>query len=181
MRGSGQAGYSLVELVILLTVIAVVLAVTIPSIKQTLTTYHRNGAAREVLAQIREAQSAAVTRGGVYAFQWGGDTGVNYPQSQYRVVRDTSGACALPAVGSAEDNTNVLTGWTDLSDTYRGTHIQSVVDNGGNPMGKVMFRSTGASANTCTSVSFPVTVTVADDRGRTREIEIKSAGSVRLK
>ncbi len=181
MRRSRQAGYSLLQLLTVLAVVAVVLAVAVPGVKITLAAYNRNGAAREVLARIREAQSAAVTRGGVYGFQWGGDTGVNYPQSQYRVVRDTTSACGLPAVGAAKDDTNVLTGWTDLAKTYPGTTIQSVVDNGGNAMGKVMFKSTGASVNTCAGVSFPVTVTVADTLGKTRQIEIKSAGSVRLK
>ncbi len=181
MRRTRQAGFTLLELTTLLTVVALILAVTIPGVVKTLGSYHRNGAAREVLTQIREAQSAAVTRGGVYGFQWGGDTGVNRPQSEYRVVKDTTGACALPLVGAAEDDTSVLTGWTDLTKTFPRTKIQSVLDNGGNAMGKVMFKSTGASVNTCASVNFPVTVTVVDDSGKTRLIEIRSAGSVRLR
>jgi hypothetical protein len=131
------------------------------------------------MAQIRNAQSAAVTRDGVYAFQWGGDTAVNYPQSQFRLVRDT-GVCALPAATSVKDDTNVLAFWTDIAATYPGTRIQSVVDNSGNAVGKLMFNSRGASVNTCMTANFPITVTVADSLGKTRQIQIRSAGSVKL-
>jgi type II secretory pathway pseudopilin PulG len=169
----------LLELATTLGVAALILAVAVPGIRTTLAVYNRNGAAREVLAQIRNAQSAAVTRDGVYVFQWGGDTAVNYPQNQFRLVQDT-GTCALPAATTAKNDTTVLTYWTDLSKTYPGTKIQSVVDNSGTAVGKVMFNSRGASLNSCATANFPVTVTVADDLGNTRRIQIRSAGSVRL-
>ena len=180
MRRNQQAGYSMVELLAVLAAATVILAVTLPGLRQALASYHRSGAAREVLAQVREAQSAAITRGGVYGLQWGGDTGVNYPPSQYRIVKDTSGGCVFPAVGAAEDATTVLTGWTDLAATNPGTKILSVLDNNGTAVGKVLFKSSGASVNTCTSVSFPITITVSDRTAGTRQIVIRSAGSIRL-
>jgi type II secretory pathway pseudopilin PulG len=169
----------LLELATTLGVAALILAVAVPGVRTTLAVYNRNGAAREVLAQIRNAQSAAVTRDGVYIFQWGGDTAVNYPQSQFRLVKDT-GTCALPAASTPKNDTTVLTYWTSLSATYPGTKIQSVVDSGGTAVGKVMFNSRGASINSCATANFPITVTVADDLGNTRQIQIRSAGSVRL-
>ena len=77
MTRNRQAGFTLLELAVILLVAALLLAVAIPGIRSTIAVYNRNGAAREVTAQIRNAQSAAVTRDGVYAFQWGGDTAVN--------------------------------------------------------------------------------------------------------
>jgi len=179
MRSAREAGFTLLELTTTLAVAAALLAVGVPAVRTTLAVYSRNGAAREVMAQIRNAQSAAVTRDGVYVFQWGGDTAVNYPQAQYRIVKD-SGGCALPAATVAADDSTVLATWSDLSKSYPGTRIQSVVDNGGNAVGKIMFNSRGASVNTCAAASFPITVTVADDLGYTRTIQIRSAGSVRL-
>jgi prepilin-type N-terminal cleavage/methylation domain-containing protein len=179
MRRGQQAGFTLLELAVTLTVAAIILAVTVPGIRSTIAVYQRNGAAREVLAQIRNAQSAAITRDGVYVFQWGGDTTVNYSLGQYRLVKDT-GVCSLPSATASSDNNTVLVDWTDVAATYPGTKIQSVVDNSGTAVGKVMFNSRGASVNTCTSASFPITVTVADSLGNTRQIQIRSAGSVKL-
>jgi prepilin-type N-terminal cleavage/methylation domain-containing protein len=179
MTRNSQAGLTLIELVVTLALAALLLVIAVPGIRNTLAVYNRNGAAREVMAQIRNAQSAAVTRDGVYAFQWGGDTAVNYPQSQFRLVRDT-GACALPAATTAKDDTNVLTYWTDVAARYPGTTIQSVVDNSGTAVGKLMFNSRGASVNTCMTANFPITVTVSDSLGKTRQIQIRSAGSVKL-
>jgi type IV fimbrial biogenesis protein FimT len=179
MTRNPQAGFTVLEIAVTLTLLAVLLAVAVPGVQSLLAVYNRTGAAREVMAQIRNAQSAAVTRGGVYVFQWGGDTAVNYPVSQYRLVRDT-GTCALPAATASQDGTNVLTFWTDFAATYPGTKIQSVVDNSGTAVGKVMFNATGASVNNCTTVNFPITVTVSDSLGKTRQIQIRSAGSVRL-
>jgi type II secretory pathway pseudopilin PulG len=160
-------------------VVALAVGAGVPGLRNTLATYNRNGAVREIMAQIRNTQSAAVTRDGVYVFQWGGDTAVGYPQSQYRVVKDT-GTCALPAATTAKNDTTVLTYWTDLALSYPGTKIQSVVDNSGTAVAKIMFNSRGASINSCLTANFPVTVTVADDLGFTRAIKIQSAGSVRL-
>jgi len=179
MPRNRQAGFTLLELAVTVAVAAILLAVAVPGVRATLAVYNRNGAAREVMAQIRNAQSAAVTRDGVFVFQWGGDTAVNYPQSQYRLVRDT-GACALPAATASKDDTNVLTYWTDIAAMYPGTKIQSVVDNSGTAVGKLMFNSRGASVNNCLTASFPITVTVSDSLGKTRQIQIRSAGSVRL-
>ena len=180
MKRDSQTGFTMVELAVTLTVAAMLLAIVVPGIKNTLAVYNRNGAAREVMAQIRNAQSAAVTRDGVYVFQWGGDTAVNYPESQYRLVKDTSGACALPTATTAKDDTNVLVYWRDVATTFPGTKIQSVIDNSGTAVGKIMFNSRGASVNTCATANFPITVTVADGAGKTRQIQIRSAGSVKL-
>lgn len=174
-----QNGFTTVELLTGLLILALMAGASIPIVLGMLDTYHRNGAARQVLPEIRQTQSLAVTRGVTLAFQWGGS--VSYPASQYRIVQDTSGACALPATGTAENGTTVVKGWTDVSKDYKGLTIQSIKDNNNVSVGTVMFNSRGASVNTCSAVSFPVIATVSDQRGLTRQIEIRSAGNLVLR
>jgi hypothetical protein len=58
--------------------------------------------------------------------------------------------------------------------------ILSIRDSNDKSLGGLMFDSLGASTNTCTSVNFPVTVTLSDGSGNARQIEIGSAGSTTL-
>jgi hypothetical protein len=101
--------------------------------------------------------------------------------SIYRLERDGTGACGWPApADTTATNQNVIRDWRDLSIAYPGITITTVQDNGGNPLGGLMFNPQGASVNTCTAISFPLTVTVADGSGDTRTIQIRSAGSARI-
>jgi type II secretory pathway pseudopilin PulG len=179
-RRAGQRGYGALDVLVALAVVAVVTAATVPVVRGTLRTYQRNGAAREVLAAIRDAQSLAVMRGEIFGLHWGGDAGVNGAPGEYRIVRDTTGSCGLPSKAAPEDGTNVIRDWIDISSAFSGTSIESIRDSANHALGAVMFDSKGASLNTCSSVSFPVRVTVADAEGATRVIEIRAAGGTRL-
>jgi prepilin-type N-terminal cleavage/methylation domain-containing protein len=176
-RPSGrEAGFTLVEALVVLAVVAIVLSTTGPSVVNAMGSYSRSAAARDVLSEIRRTQSLAVTRGGIFVFQWGGDAAANRPVSQYRLVRDTTKACGLPSVTAAVDGTNVIKTWRDLGVDYKGMTIQSIRDASSNNVYKVMFNSMGQSVNTCATTTFPVTVTLADSAGRTRSVVIQSAG-----
>ena len=176
----GEPRYGLIDIFLTLALVSIVLAATVPSVVGTLRAVERNGAARHVLAEIRATQSLAVVRGGVFGFQWGADTGVNLPASQYRIVRDATGTCSFPAVNAPADDTTVIRAWSDLHTEYSGMTIQSIRDNNNQALGGVMFNSMGASVNTCTPVSFPIEVTVSDLSGATLVIEIRSAGGTHL-
>ena len=54
------AGFTASNLLVTLAIAGVLLAATIPAVSTTLRTYHRNGAAREVLAEIRRTQALAI-------------------------------------------------------------------------------------------------------------------------
>lgn len=100
----------------------------------------------------------------------------------YRIERDGTGLCGFPApTDSTATNTDVIRDWRDLSIEYPGVTITAVQDNGGTPLGGVMFNPQGASVYTCPPVvAFPVTVTIGDGSGDTRTIQIRSAGSARI-
>ena len=177
-RHIGAKGFSLVELFVAIIIAGILIAMGLPSFLGLIQRSSMNAGTRQVMYEIRAVQSLAVTRGGVFGFHWGGDPLVGFPPSQYRIIRDTTGACGFPAPTAPQDGTNVVRTWFDLAGEYPGIVVQSVRDNVGTVLGGVMFNSRGASVNTCAAVTFPVTVTVADNSGATRTITIQRAGRV---
>jgi len=177
-RHIGSKGFSLVELFVAITIAGILIGVGLPSFLGLIQRSSINAGSRQVMYEIRAVQNLAVTRGGVFGFHWGGDPLVGFPPSQYRIVRDTTGACGFPAAAAPQDGTDVVRTWFDLAREYPGIVVQSVRDNVGTNLAGVMFNSRGASVNTCAAVTFPVTVTVTDNSGVTRTITILRAGRV---
>lgn len=180
-RCLGSRGFTVIELLSALIIAAILIGAAMPSFLTLIRDSRLNSATRQVVSEIRAVQSLAVTRGGVFGFHWGGDPGVGMATSIYRLERDGPVACNWPApTDSTATNQNVIRDWLDLSVEYPGVMITAIQDNGGNPLGGLMFNARGESVNTCTVVSFPLTVTVADASGVTRTIQVRSAGSVRI-
>lgn len=179
----GSQGFTVIELLSALVIAAILIGAAMPSFLSMIRGSRLNAATRQVVSEIRAVQSLAVTRGGVFGFHWGGDPLVGMATSVYRIESNQTGNCPdwpLPADTMAT-NPDVIRDWRDLSIEYPGVTITAVQDNGGNPLGGVMFNSQGASVNTCPpAVSFPLTVTIADGSGNTRTVEIRSAGSARI-
>jgi type II secretory pathway pseudopilin PulG len=171
----------MMELVIAFVIAAILVGASMPSFLALTQTSRLNGATRQVVSEIRAAQSLAVTRGGVFGFHWGGDPLVGWATSLYRIEQDATGACGWPApADTAATNQNVITEWRDLSVEYPGVTITAVQDNGGNTIGGPMFSAEGESVNTCIAVSFPLTITLGDGSGATRTIQVRNAGSARI-
>ena len=177
-RHIGGKGFSLMELFVAVAIAGILIGVGLPSFLGLIQRSSINAGTRQVMYEIRAVQNLAVTRGGVFGFHWGGDPLAALPPSQYRIIRDTTGACGFPAPAAPQDGTDVVRTWFDLAGEYPGVTIQSVRDNVATPLGGVMFNSRGGSVNTCGAVTFPVTVTVADTSGVTRTITIQRAGRV---
>ncbi len=182
-RDIGCGGVTLVELIVAIVIAAILITAGLPALLPLIRNSRIDGAARQVMYEIRAVQNLAVTRGDVFGFQWGGDPtppGTGRLNSEYRIVRDTTGACGFPAPGAPMDGTDVVRTWFDLAGEYPGVTIQSVQDSNSTVIGGIMFNSRGASVNTCAAVAFPLTVTIADTGGATRTIEIQRAGRVRI-
>ena len=176
-------GFTAFELLVVVTVTAILAAVGMPVFLGLTETYRLNAATRQVATEIRRVQSLAVSRGSVVGFHWGGDPNLPAPgrlDSEYRIERDATGACGYPPPDDTSTNPDVITDWTDLTRDYRGVVISAVQDTDGTALGGVMFNGRGTSVNTCTGVAFPLTVTVADTTGATRTIQVRSAGSLRI-
>lgn len=180
LRQSGNAGFSALELLVAVVIAAILAGAAIPSFLNLVRNSRIDGATRHVLYEIRSAQSLAISRGGVFGFQWGGDA--EQLDSMYRVVRDETGNCGFPEVDAPVDGTNVMRGWYNLAGEYPGVIIASVQDANNAVIGGVMFNSRGASVNTCiTPVAFPVTIVVVDSSGTQRCVDVQRAGKVSVR
>jgi len=184
LRHIGNVGFSAVELLLAMTIAALLIGAAMPAFLSMVQRSRIDGGSRQVLYEIRSAQSLAISRGGVFGFQWGGDPAIGGPPplaSQYRIVRDLTGACGFPAVGALLDGTNVIRGWWDLAGDYPGLTIQSVQDANATIIGGVMFNSRGASVNTCAAVAFPITIAIVDISGAQRCVDVQRAGRVSIR
>jgi type II secretory pathway pseudopilin PulG len=173
-------GFTLVDFAMTLAVFAILSTLTVPPVISTVETYRRNLAVRHVLGEIRHAQSLAITRGETFALQWGGAPSIGLSPGHYRIVRDTTGSCSLPPQEAPVDGTDVVRGWFDLTHDYPAVTIASLTDASGDPVSAVMFDTLGASINPCTTVSFPLTITIADGSGAVETIEVGRSGLARL-
>ena len=181
---SGNRGFSVVELLLAVVIAAILIGAAMPSFLTLVTSSRIDGATRQLLYEIRSAQSLAISRGGVFGFQWGGDPGpppAGQLDSMYRVVR-VNGGCDFPDVDAPVDGTDVIRGWLNLAGEYPGVTIQSVQDLNNTEIGYVMFNSRGASINNCVvpAPTFPLTITTVDNSGATRTIQIGRAGRVSI-
>ena len=177
-RHMGTEGVTLIELFVAMIIAGILIAMGLPSFLGLIQRSSINAGSRQIMYEIRAVQNLAVTRGGVFGFHWGGDPLAALPLSQYRIIRDTTGACGFPAPTAPQDGTNVVRTWFDLAGEYPGMRIQSVRDHNGTALGGVMFNSRGASVNTCAvpAPTFPVWVCVSDGAGTNRVIQIQRAG-----
>ncbi len=181
-RHIGNAGFSLIELLTAIAIAVILIGVAMPSFLSMIQRSRIDGGARQVLYEIRSAQSYAISRGGVFGFHWGGDPiPTGRLNSEYRIVRDRNPPlppCSFPLVGDPQDGTDVIRTWWDLARDYPGVTIQSVQDANNITIGGVMFNSRGASVNTCDPVAFPLTINIADTSGALRTLQVQRAGRV---
>ncbi len=182
IRHMGNKGVTLLELLVAIVIAGILVGLGIPSLLPLIRSSKIDGATRQVMYEIRAVQNLAVTRGGDFGFHWGGDpTPTGRLNSEYRIETDPTGACGWPApADTAATNPNVIRDWFDLSGEYQGITIQSVQDASSTVIGGVMFNSRGASVNTCVGVTFPLTITIVDDSGASRTIQVQRAGRVSI-
>ncbi len=161
-----RSGFSLPELLVVLGVLVIMAAVSMPSLLGAIGNSDFNAAVRQVTGDARFARSLALSRGGYYRLQT--------LDNRYRVEHGKSGTSWPASTAQMGANADVISNWQDLSRLYRGVTMQSVSTVDG-----AIFNSTGASvssSNTPRSVS----ITLLRPDGTTKVIQIDPAGNVKI-
>src|SRR3990172_2685755 len=86
-RNRGRHGFSAAEFLVVLAMLAVLAAVSLPIFAATLKSSRFNGAVRQLSSEIRSARSLAVSKGGFYGVHSGRDPAIGDPSlyNSYRI------------------------------------------------------------------------------------------------
>lgn len=132
-RRRKPAGYTLIEMIMGVILMAIMAGISMPAMLMLIQRYRADAAPRQVMADLRFAQSQAIARGMqarlVIFNAVGQATGTTYVDTakanQYRVeARPTGGA--WPALSdTVASNANVLSEWVDLGTSYRQSVTQA--------------------------------------------------------
>lgn len=127
-KASGARGVTLMELVVGMSISAILAGISMPNMVNVIQGYSADGAARQVMADLRYAQSQAISSGmqaRLVIFDANGvATGSGYADdatkaNKYRLEARPAGG-VWPAVSDTPaTNANVLTPWQDLAQDYR--------------------------------------------------------------
>jgi len=166
-RNRGCGGFSASELLVVIAMLAVLAAVSMPIFAATLKSSRFNGAVRQLSSDIRYARSLAISKGGFY--------GVHTDGNRYRIQSSSD----------VNDWTSptVVTNWMDLSKEFCpvSAPLCVTIDSVGNgaPIGGPIFNAIGASVDSSKIVR-SVNITLAHDSGAKKVIQINPAGNVKI-
>ncbi len=180
-RGTGRsarnaAGYTVVELMMGMAISGIMTAVSMPSMLDTIQRYRADAAPRQVMADLRFAQSHAISRGmqaRLVIFDAAGQaTGAGYTDAtkanQYRVEARPSGGAWPALADTMASNASVLTPWTDLGADYRQAVTQA---------NAVAFTSRGSLQNSAATLSILLQTTPG---GAARTVRTNPAGQLEI-
>jgi prepilin-type N-terminal cleavage/methylation domain-containing protein len=166
-RGSRRGGFSLLELVIVLGILAIVLAIAIPSLSRVTPEERLREATTELVANLRYARSLAVSG------QADGVAAIGVVDAVDVTFDDAAETYTISGVNLATGGTTVIRR-VSMSN-YRGARIDLVPTILPTPVTPVRFGKNGAADRIAT-----VKLTELDTT-RWRELEITRAGLARIK
>lgn len=166
-----KPGFTLIELIIAVAILFMMVAVAMPLFASVIAQRRLTAAVERVAADLRFAQSRAVTRGDWHRLHSGADGAVGRP-GQYRLERSIDGVIWVPIEESS---------WYNLSTDYQGSSLQAVTDFANSPVPgfDVRFNSRGAIDNLGVG-SAGIKLTVLAGTGATGTIQVMRTGAVRI-
>ncbi len=178
IQNSRRRGFSAVELLVAVGMLAIITAVSFPSFAESLRRSRLSGSARQLASDIRYARSLAVSRGSFYGLHLGRDdaaVGAAYKNS-YRTESSTDGTTWPDDDAVMGGDPTVITNWQDVPRSFTDVTVQSVGGIGG-----PIFNAMGASVDPWNGMSpRSVTITLADASGASTVIQVSPAGNVRM-
>lgn len=173
MRQS-RPGLTLVEIVMGLVVMMVFVAIAIPGFLAVLQRSQLDGAVRQVMSDVRAAQSRATLTAWQYRLV-GYDIDSASPfRNQYRLIGRSSGAVAWPVdtVDSFTSGTQMAGEWTNVNTRYPGVRLDT---SDGTNRFYVSFDPRGVAFEIN---SFPLNV--GHESGQKTCLGVTAAGSIRI-
>lgn len=168
--GVEQRGFSLLEALCAIAIGILLLTIFVSIFLGTLERSRVDAAMREVVSDVRELRSQAITKGWQYRVVGyrDGSTG-NHP-NEYRVFGRRSSAVAWPNEdGPAFETATQMAGsWTNLAEKYPGVTVSSAASRF-----EVSFDSRGTAPGASA-------VTVTGHDGRTKTLTVSVTGSVKI-
>jgi len=173
MRQS-KRGLTLVELVIAMMVCVILLAVAIPAFQTLLQRSQLDAAVRQVMSDVREAQSRATLTGWQYRLiGYDNDSGSPY-KNQYRVVGRSSSAVAWPieTVATFTSATQMAGNWVNASTMFPDVKLDT---SDGTTRFWLSYDSRGVAFEIN---SFPLNL--SHKSGQKQCLGVTAAGSIRM-
>jgi prepilin-type N-terminal cleavage/methylation domain-containing protein len=154
---SARGGYTLVELIIVVAIMALISGISLPGIIGGIQRRGVDGAARRLTEDVRLAQSTALTRGiqarmiifnqsGVAANPGSSDITDTTKKNMYRIEMRNGPSASWPALTDYPGaSSNVLTTWYPLDGDYKGVSVAT-----GNT---IIFNTQGFLANSASPLN----------------------------
>jgi prepilin-type N-terminal cleavage/methylation domain-containing protein len=168
-RQGGRKGFTLLELLVAATVAVILIGAATPSFLGALARFRLEGAVRQVVGDLRSAQSQAVARGELYRLHSGDDPLASQP-GRYRLERSPDAGVTWTEV----------TPWYALAGDFQGVGITHIADSAGPPstVYEIRFTSRGTAA-TPGAVTYPLNIVISGSAG-THTIQVRQTGGVRV-
>lgn len=109
------AGFTLIEMIIVLMIIGIISAISLPVYKKIKPSIDLNAAAREIASDLRYAQQLAVTEQVIYAVEF------DIAQKQYAIIETESGQTIKTKNITPQINIQSITGLTDNTARFNVT------------------------------------------------------------
>jgi prepilin-type N-terminal cleavage/methylation domain-containing protein len=169
-------GFTAIELIVAVSILAIMTAVSVPYFNTMIVTRRLAGATMRVGDDLRLMQAKAVSQGVLHCLHSGTDPAINKP-GYYRLQRSTdNGATFIDT-----------TDWYSVASDYKWTTLQSVRDNAATAVPRICFNSQGGTVSpvprppmAALVVAFPLSLTVSNSAGSTKTITVLSTGTVRI-
>jgi Tfp pilus assembly protein FimT len=170
-RNHRKAGYSALELLLVVAMIAVIAAMSMPFITGAVLRARANGAAEVLATAIRDARTRAVTTG--YQYRVSAYDGTGAVPNAFRIEGSADGGATWPATGTVTTPAGPLNdAYTDLAKGFGNAQVQVA---GGTF--RVALDSRGQRVGACVPATCVVQVTTP---GRTATVTVTQAGGVRI-
>ena len=175
-RGDKTAGYTLLELSVVASITMVMAGVSLPAMATMTARYRADAAPRQLMGDLRFAQSQAISRGmearvviytATGVATGSGNANTAAWANRYRVEARPTGGAWPAATATMATNGNVLSEWLDLGRDYN----QSVTT-----ANAVVFTSRGSLQNSPTSLN----IVMSTGGGSTRTVRTHPSGLVEI-